>query len=139
MLECPNCKNYRENIAFQSSGAYFTCANCQCRFNILETGKAHVLYKPLPHIIFVIIALSAAFSSVFLVDNKVYFQFFMCIAFFINIYYSFKVKIVYDTAKICLLSRELSFSEVIWAVGSIAISVGGFCIFSYALFHNLAY
>ena len=137
MLECPNCKNYGETASFRSSNLHLTCPSCKCRFSQSETGGISILYRPLPHIILVIFALIEAFSLAAYSYNKIYFQLFMCVAFFINIYYAWKLKIVYGTKKICLLSKELSSTELAWAVGVILINIGGFIIFAYALFNNI--
>jgi hypothetical protein len=61
----------------------------------------------------------------------------MCAAFFINIYYAWKVKIVYDHTKICLLSRELEFIDFIRGAVIILINIGGFFILSIRLPHVL--
>lgn len=133
MLECPNCKNYEETSSFQSSGSHFTCTSCKCRFELLENEKIHILYKPLPHVIYVIFSLITAIALGITIDNKTYFYLFLCVAFFINLYYAWKLKIVFDTKKICLLSKDLSVTELMWGVGVVLLNLGGACIFSYAL------
>ena len=80
-----------------------------------------------------IFALIAAIALGTTADNKASFYLFLCVAFFINLYYAWKLKIVYDTRKICLLSKDLSVTELMWGVGIVLLNLGGACIFSYAL------
>ncbi len=80
-----------------------------------------------------------AFSLAAAGYSKVYFQIFMCAAFSINIYYAWKVKIVYDNTKICLLSKELVFVDFFRAAVIILINIGGFFIFSYFLLSYLMF
>ena len=132
LLECPYCKNYEPNDCFKATidQSYFECKNCKCRFNLSPNAKIHIIHKPIPHVIFVCMAIACAFVSAVL-GKKILFWLFLDLAFFINIYFPLKIKVVYDVAKLCLLSKDFTVSEYIWAFGSILLNVFGFIFFSF--------
>jgi hypothetical protein len=62
--------------------------------------------------------------------DAIYFYMMFEIVFFMHLYYAFKLKIVYTPVKICLLSRNLSFTELITATLVLLFHFFGFIFFA---------